>query len=122
MSFKINKEQQLTLNDRFLQLDERTKKFVLDSWAKGFAEIIFPAINEERFSVLYSENKGSRPNSPVNAIVGALILKELLHLTDEELLASIMCDIRFQYAFICIRRKPGSICCRKKWNPWRKHL
>jgi len=98
MSFKINKEQQLTLNDRFLQLDERTKKFVLDSWAKGFAEIIFPAINEERFSVLYSENKGSRPNSPVNAIVGALILKELLHLTDEELLASIMCDIRFQYA------------------------
>ena len=85
MSFKTNKEQQLTLDDRFLQVDERTKKFVLSSWAKGFSEIIFPAINEERFSVLYSETKGSRPNNPVNAVVGSLILKELLRLTDDEL-------------------------------------
>lgn len=98
MSFKTNKEQQLTLDDRFLQVDERTKKFVLNSWAKGFSEIIFPAINEERFSVLYSETKGSRPNNPVNAVVGSLILKELLRLTDDELLASILCDVRFQYA------------------------
>ncbi|NLB90574.1 MAG: transposase [Clostridiales bacterium] len=98
MSFKINKEQQLTLDDRFLKIDERTKKFVLNSWAKGFSEIIFPAINEERFSVLYSENKGSRPNNPVNTVVGSLILKELLNLTDDELLASILCDVRFQYA------------------------
>ncbi|MBC3805723.1 DDE transposase, partial [Acetobacterium fimetarium] len=98
MSFKTNKEQQLTLDDRFLQVDERTKKFVLSSWAKGFSEIIFPAINEERFSVLYSETKGSRPNNPVNAVVGSLILKELLRLTDDELLASILCDVRFQYA------------------------
>ncbi|WP_414151473.1 hypothetical protein ACIZ62_06070 [Acetobacterium carbinolicum] len=36
MSFKTNKEQQLTLDDRFLQVDERTKKFVLNFWAKGF--------------------------------------------------------------------------------------
>ena len=98
MSFKINKEQQLTLDDRFLKVDERTKKFVLSSWAKGFSGIIFPAINEDRFSVLYSENRGSRPNNPVNAVVGSLILKELLTLTDDELLASILCDIRFQYA------------------------
>ncbi|WP_243135773.1 transposase [Acetobacterium tundrae] len=79
-------------------MDERTKKFVLSSWAKGFLEIIFPAISEERFSVLYSETKGSRPNNPVNAVVGSLILKELLRLTDDELLASILCDMRFQYA------------------------
>ena len=98
MSFKINKEQQLTLDDRFLKVDERTKKFVLSSWAKGFSGIIFPAINEDRFSVLYSETRGSRPNNPVNAVVGSLILKELLTLTDDELLASILCDIRFQYA------------------------
>ena len=32
------------------------------------------------------------------AVIGSLILKELFNLTDDELLASILCDIRFQYA------------------------
>lgn len=47
------------------------------SWAKVFADEIFPAIDEKRFSVLYSD-KASRPNTPVNVIVSALIIKELL--------------------------------------------
>jgi len=98
MSLTTNEAQQLTLDDRFLTMNERTKKFVLGSWAKGFSEIIFPAINEKRFAVLYRETKGSRPNNPVNAVIGGLILEELLNLTDDELLASIPCDIRFQYA------------------------
>ncbi|MGF7430609.1 transposase [Thermoanaerobacterium thermosaccharolyticum] len=98
MAFVLNESQQITMDDRFLNLDERTKKFVLNSWAKDFAEIIFPAINERRFSVLYSDNAASRPNSPVNAIIGSLILKEMFNLTDDELLASILCDVRFQYA------------------------
>ncbi|MDT3702176.1 MAG: hypothetical protein ROZ36_03875 [Thermincola sp.] len=66
----------------------------MNSWAKGFADIIFPAINEERFAVLYSDNVASRPNSPVNAVIGSLILKELFNLTDDELHASILCDVR----------------------------
>jgi hypothetical protein len=98
MAFTLNESQQLTLEDSFLNLDERTKKFVIKSWAKDFSEIIFPAINENRFSVLYSSNAASRPNNPVNAVIGSLILKELFNLTDDELLASILCDIRFQYA------------------------
>ena len=98
MAFTLNESQQLTLEDSFLNLDERTKKFVIKSWAKNFSEIIFPAINEKRFSVLYSDNAASRPNNPVNAVIGSLILKELFNLTDDELLASILCDVRFQYA------------------------
>jgi hypothetical protein len=98
MAFTVNESQQLTLEDNFLSLNERTKKFVVNSWAKGFSEIIFPAINEKRFSVLYSDNAASRPNNPVNAVIGSLILKEMLNLTDDELLASILCDVRFQYA------------------------
>jgi len=35
---------------------------------------------------------------PVNVTVGALILKEMFSLTDDELLASIMRDVRFQHA------------------------
>jgi len=98
MAFTLNESQQLTLEDSFLNLDERTKRFVIKSWAKDFSEIIFPAINEKRFSVLYSSNAASRPNNPVNAVIGSLILKELFNLTDDELLASILCDVRFQYA------------------------
>lgn len=98
MSFTTNKSEQLSFDDSFVNLDERTKKYVTNSWAKGFAEIILPAINEERFSVLYSDTKASRPNNPVNIVIGALILKEFFSLTEEELLASILCDVRFQYA------------------------
>ena len=38
-----------------------------------FYKLIFSNIDEEIFSVLYSDKK-SRPNSPVNAMVSALIL------------------------------------------------
>ena len=40
-----------------------------------FYEIIYCSINEEIFSVLYSE-KESRPNSPVNSMVSALVLQQ----------------------------------------------
>lgn len=98
MSFKVNQSQQLTLDDSFLNLSPRTQKIVMNSWARDFADIVFPAINEERFSVLYSDRKLSRANTPVNVIIGALILKENLGLTEDELFESICCDIRFQYA------------------------
>lgn len=98
MAFTTNDYQQYSITDSFNYLSERTQKFIENSWAKGFSEIIFPAINEERFSVLYSSNQATRPNGPVNVIIGSLILKEMLSLTDDELLASIMCDVRFQYA------------------------
>ena len=98
MSFTTNDFRQLSFDDSFLKIHDRTKKFVMSSWAKGFAEVVFPAINENRFSVLYSDTKASRPNNPVNVVIGSLILKELFNLTDDELLASILCDIRFQYA------------------------
>lgn len=98
MSFKTNKSHQVTVYDRFIYQSPRTKKIVLNSWAKDFAEIVFPAINEERFAVLYSADSASRPNTPINVIIGALMLKEILALSDDELLSSICCDIRFQYA------------------------
>ena len=46
---------------------------------------------------LYS-SKASRPNTPVNVIVGALILKEALGDSDDELVEALMFDIRYQYA------------------------
>ncbi len=47
-------------DDKFNSLTPRTQKVVLKSWAKDFSEIVFPAINEERFAVLYSDQLFSR--------------------------------------------------------------
>lgn len=62
-----------------------------------FADEIFPAIDEKRFAVLYSD-KVSRPNSPVNVIIGALIIKEMFGYSDDEMVANLMLDLHLQYA------------------------
>lgn len=99
MSFVQNRpeEQQLFLFDPLNTLTEREKKFLDRSWARYFAEFIFPKIDEIPYAVLYSD-KDSRPNTPVNIQIGALLIKELTNLSDDELLESLMFDIRFQYA------------------------
>lgn len=97
MAFVANDNQQLTLTNSTLNLTQREKRVLEKSWAKTFAEKVFPAIDESIFSVLYSD-KASRPNTPVNVIVGALILKETLGDTDDELVEALMFDVRYQYA------------------------
>lgn len=97
MSFRANQHQQISLFDHKNWLTEREQKVLEKSWAKVFADEIFPAIDETRFSVLYSD-KASRPNTPVNIIVGALIIKELFDLSDDEVVENLMLDIHLQYA------------------------
>lgn len=97
MSFRTNDCQQISLNDKLMNLTEREKKALNKSWAKVFADEIFPAIDEERFSVLYSD-KASRPNTPVNVIIGALIIKELFDYSDDEIVGNLMLDLHLQYA------------------------
>lgn len=89
--------QQKTIFDPDQTLSKMMKKMLENSWAGSFFETVFLAIQEDRFRVLYSENK-SRPNSPVNMLVSLLLLKELNHLTDEELIESLAFDYRFHYA------------------------
>lgn len=97
MSFKANECQQLSLEDSFMNPTDRERKALEKSWAKIFADEIFPAIDEQRFSVLYS-GKASRPNAPVNVIIGALIIKELFDYSDDEIVENLMLDLHFQYA------------------------
>ena len=52
MFFKRNESQQLTLHDSFINLSLRSQKMLQNSWCQEFSDIVFPAINEERFSVL----------------------------------------------------------------------
>ncbi len=99
MSFSLNPSdsQQLSFWDSYESLTDREKSFLEKSWAKVFAEKIFPRIDETPYAVLYSEN-ASRPNTPVNVIVGALILKEYTGMSDDDILNALMFDIRYQYA------------------------
>lgn len=98
MSFRYNSSQQLSLFDELSFLSKRKQKMLQNSWAQDFSDHVFTKINEQIFAPLYSENTNSRPNAPVNVIVGALILKDYTDQTEDEILESIEFDFRYQYA------------------------
>lgn len=64
MSYRSNFSNQISMDDSFEQLSDRKKKVVLKSWAKGFADVVFPAINSDAFKVLYKDSPASRPATP----------------------------------------------------------
>ena len=97
MSFATNSSQQISLFDSTSNLTQREVKMLEKSWAKFFSENIFPAIDEEPFRVLYSDQP-SRRNTPINVIIGALIIKEMFQLTDEEMVETLPFDVRYKYA------------------------
>jgi hypothetical protein len=97
MSFRENTSQQMSITDKYSVLTDRERKALENSWARIFADEVFPAIDEKRFSVLYSD-KDSRPNTPVNIIIGSLIIKELFDYSDDEIVEGLMLDSRLQYA------------------------
>ena len=98
MSFCRNTSQQLNFLDSIYTLTERENKRLKNSWAETFSKEVFSLINEERFSVIYSDNPASRPNNPVNVNFGLLILKEIFSQSDEECIDSMIFDVRYQYA------------------------
>ena len=102
MSFRPNTYQQISLHDRLNNLTDRERRMLKKSWAEPFATQIFPLIDESKFAVLYcndnDENNNGRPGAPVNVVVGSLLLKDMVRLSDEELLESILFDTRFQHA------------------------
>lgn len=98
MSFTNKSTKKPTLDDCFLNKHDRSLEFIMGSWDKRFSEIVLPSINEERFTVLFNEEKNLEQNCPINVIIGALILKELLNLTEDELLDAVLYDSKFQDA------------------------
>lgn len=70
MAYRSNFSNQISMNDSFEMLSDRKKKVVLDSWAKGFAEVVFPAIDSDAFKVLYKDNPASRPATPATLLLG----------------------------------------------------
>ena len=98
MSFVLNSCQQISLFDKLAFLSKRKQQMLERSWAQAFSDKIFTKINEHIFAPLFSERSNSRPNAPVNVVVGALILKDFTKLTDEEITEACEFDFRYQYA------------------------
>lgn len=87
----------MTLDDSIFYLTPRERKALENSWAKAFADNLFPLIDEEPFRVLYCTDNGA-PNTPANILVGASIIKELMDYSDDDIVEGLMLDIRLQYA------------------------
>ncbi len=79
------------------ELSDKQRKLLEKSKEKWFNSLILRNIDENDFKLLYSEIS-SRPNSAVNILVSALILKELKGISYDELMESVMFDLRFKVA------------------------
>lgn len=96
--FKKNtSHQQPALISAASELPEKQRKRLESSWANTFYHEFFSRIDESAFAVLYSEI-GSRPNVPVNVLVGLEALKAGFGWSDQELYENYCYDLQVRYA------------------------
>jgi hypothetical protein len=88
---------QFGLFDTVQQLPEKLHRRLKASWADTFYHVVFCAIDESSFAVLYSDEP-SRPNSPVNILTTADILKSAFGWSDEKLYDQIQFNLQVRYA------------------------
>ena len=92
-----DKHLQHGLFDTFQQLPAKVQKRLEESWADTFYRQVFCRIDESHFAVLYSAEP-SRPNTPINVLVAAEILKSGFGWTDEELYDEIQFNLQVRHA------------------------
>ena len=96
--FKKNKaHQQPALISAIRDLPEKQRDRLEHSWAGTFYREFFSRIQEEIFSVLYSD-KPSRPNVPVNVLVGLEAIKAGFGWSDEELYDAFAYNLQVRHA------------------------
>jgi len=96
--FKENRSHlQKPLFSAVTTLPAKQRQRLEESWAGTFYEEVFCRMEEKTFEVLYSD-KASRPNVPVNVLMGLEILKEGNGWTDEEMYANFSYNVQVRYA------------------------
>ncbi|MCA1759967.1 MAG: transposase [Bacteroidales bacterium] len=93
--FKANNQPELFTFES--GLSKKQRKLLGSSKEKWFYYLVLRNVKESDFKALYSD-KASRPNAPVNILVSALVLKELKGISYNELMESVMFDLRFKTA------------------------
>jgi hypothetical protein len=79
------------------QLPKKLRARLRESWAETFYRELFCRIDETPFAPLYSE-EASRPNSPINVLMGAEILKSGFGWSDEELYDEVCFNLQVRHA------------------------
>lgn len=80
------------------QLSPELWKRLRESKEYAFYERVFCRIPEDLFAELYEDAPASRPNTPVNVLVGAMILQHQNDWTFEELLDHVCFDVKVRAA------------------------
>jgi hypothetical protein len=96
--FKKNRRHlQIPLTSHVDELPEKLRKRLENSWAGVFYREFFCRLKEEPFSVLYAACP-SRPNVPLNVLVGLEYLKAGNGWSDEEMYDAFCYDVQVRYA------------------------
>ena len=96
--FKENQgHKQLAWISNVNDLPKKQRKRLAESWAGVFYREFFCRIDECAFAVLYADMP-SRPNVPVNVLVGLEALKAGFGWSDEELHDAFLFDMQVRYA------------------------
>src|SRR5256885_3874433 len=96
--YKKNKaHQQPALISAIRDLPDKQRERLAQSWAGTFYRDFFCQIDEDIFSVLYSDQP-SRPNVPVNVLMGLEALKAGLGWSDEEVYDAFLYNLQVRYA------------------------
>ena len=72
--FQKSKGEQMSVFDRYENAGKQAQKAVECSRAKLIGDVIYPRVDEEKFSSLFSD-VASRPNISIRRYVSALVLK-----------------------------------------------
>jgi hypothetical protein len=78
-------------------LPPKLKERLEGSWAGTFYREVFVRLDEEPFAVLYSD-EASRPNIPINVLVGLETLKAGFGWSDEEMYENFCFNLQVRYA------------------------
>jgi len=94
---KNNQHHQVPLFSTLDDLPDKQRQRLESSWAATFYRDFFCRIDEDIFAILYSD-QASRPNIPVNVLVGLEALKAGFGWSDAELEAQMAFNIQVRYA------------------------
>ncbi|MCJ7737766.1 MAG: transposase [Anaerolineae bacterium] len=96
-------------------LPDKLQKRLEESWAGDFYREYFVRMDEKPFAVLYSDEP-SRPNIPVNVLVGLETLKSGFGWSDAEMYDHYCYDVQVRYALGCHDLSEGHFELRTMYN------
>lgn len=99
--FRSNdRHRQQEMFSTFASLPDKRRQRLEASWAGTFYREVFCRLDERPFAVLYADEP-SRPNIPVNVLVGLEVLKSGFGWSDEELYDAFQFNLQVRYALGC---------------------